>query len=31
MLKMGIIGMGKMGQAHAQWIRENKEMSLIAI
>ena len=31
MLKMGIIGMGKMARAHAEWICENKEMSLIAI
>ena len=31
MLKMGIIGMGKMARAHAGWIKENKEMVLVAI
>ncbi|MCL5069683.1 MAG: Gfo/Idh/MocA family oxidoreductase [Actinobacteria bacterium] len=31
MMKMGIVGMGKMAQAHAQWILDNREMSLIAI
>ena len=31
MLKMGIIGMGKMAVAHAGWINQNKEMSLVAI
>ena len=31
MLKMGIIGMGKMAKAHADWILGNKEMSLTAI
>ena len=31
MLKMGIIGMGKMAKAHAGWILKNKDMSLIAI
>ena len=31
MLNIGIIGMGKMAKAHADWILGNKEMSLIAI
>ena len=31
MLKMGIIGMGKMARAHADWIINNKEMALVAI
>lgn len=31
MLRMGIIGMGKMARAHANWIIENKDMELIAI
>jgi len=31
MLKMGIIGMGKMGSFHADWINSNKDMKLIAI
>ena len=31
MLKMGIIGMGKMARAHADWISDNREMSLAAI
>ena len=31
MLRMGIIGMGKMAREHAIWIAENKEMKLTAI
>jgi len=31
MLKMGIIGMGKMAAAHVGWIMANKEMKLVAI
>jgi len=31
MLNMGIIGMGKMGSFHAEWINNNKDMELIAI
>lgn len=31
MLQMGIIGMGTMAKAHAEWIRENKDMKLVAI
>ena len=31
MLKMGIIGMGKMAVAHAKWIEENNQMRLTAI
>ena len=31
MLKMGIIGMGKMAAAHADWIISNKDMQLVAI
>ncbi len=31
MLKMGIIGMGKMARAHADWIKDNEQMSLVAI
>ena len=31
MLKFGIVGMGKMGAAHAGWIRDNKEMQLTAL
>ena len=31
MLKMAIVGMGKMAAEHAKWIIENKDMELIAI
>jgi predicted dehydrogenase len=31
MLKMAIIGMGKMAAEHARWIIENKDMELVAI
>lgn len=31
MLRMGIIGMGKMGAAHAGWISSNMEMQLVAL
>ncbi len=31
MLGMGIIGMGTMAKAHAEWILENKDMELVAI
>jgi len=31
MLKMGIIGMGKMGAFHADWIINNKYLNLVAI
>ena len=31
MLKIGIVGMGKMGAAHAGWILSNKEMQLVAL
>jgi len=30
MLNMGILGMGKMGGFHAEWIQNNKDMELIA-
>lgn len=31
MLRMGIIGMGKMARFHAEWISENKDIQLVAI
>ena len=31
LLRAGIIGMGKMGRAHADWIMANKDMELAAI
>ena len=31
MLKMGIVGLGKMGAFHADWIRENEGMELTAV
>lgn len=31
MLKMGIVGLGKMGAFHAEWIRENEGMELTAV
>lgn len=30
-LRAGIVGMGKMGRAHAEWIMHNKEMELTAL
>lgn len=31
MLKLGLVGMGKMGMAHAGWIEHNKDMELVAV
>jgi scyllo-inositol 2-dehydrogenase (NADP+) len=31
MLKMGILGMGKMGELHAKWINANENLKLVAI
>lgn len=31
MLRTGIIGMGKMGRAHADWVNANESMELVAI
>ena len=31
MLRMAIIGMGKMAAEHTRWIAENKDMELAAI
>jgi len=31
MLKMGIVGLGKMGAFHADWIRQNEGMELVAV
>lgn len=31
MIKMGILGMGKMGEFHAQWIMESDQMQLVAV